>query len=215
MSAVRKEPSRIAYALAQVGACGLFLFQILGAIPKSLVGLIGLTVASAALGQANRASLDVAASTGAPEFRDPKSGQVWTPETVGQDGRPLAGPEDKAFDPRAQNAPAMIAEQRVRGRSVGTVPVTAGPTVPIVVMDNPTLRAVPGQRWQVVMYLDNNSNQIVNPVIECRFLNGGNTVMDTRAKVAQTAPSIRQGLLIYGPRVDVFVDRASCRVTSP
>ena len=36
MSAVRKEPSRIADALAQVGACGLFLFQILGAIPKSL-----------------------------------------------------------------------------------------------------------------------------------------------------------------------------------
>jgi phospholipid/cholesterol/gamma-HCH transport system permease protein len=36
MSVVRKEPSRIADALAQVGACGLFLFQILGAIPKSL-----------------------------------------------------------------------------------------------------------------------------------------------------------------------------------
>lgn len=36
MSAVRKQPSRIADALAQVGACGLFLFQILRAIPKSL-----------------------------------------------------------------------------------------------------------------------------------------------------------------------------------
>jgi hypothetical protein len=184
-------------------------------IPKVLVGLIGMAVASAALAQANRASVDVAASTGVPEFRDPKTGQVWTPETVGQDGRPLAGPEDKAFDPRAQNVPAMIGEQRVRGRPVGTVPVTAGPTVPIVAMDNPTLRAVPGQRWQVVIYLDNNSNKVVEPVIECRFLNGGNTVMDTRAKVAQTGPSVRQGLLIYGPRVDVFVDRASCRVTSP
>jgi len=184
-------------------------------LPKILAGLIAMAMASAALAQANRASLDVAASTGVPEFRDPKTGQVWTPETVGQDGRPLAGPEDKAFDPRAQNVPAMIAEQRVRGRPVGRVPVTAGPTVPLVSLDNPTLRAVPGQRWQVVMYLDNNSNQVVDPVIECRFLNGGNMVMNTRAKVAQTGPSVRQGLLIYGPRVDVFVDRASCRVTSP
>ena len=49
-------------------------------IPKILVGLVGLTIASAALAQPNRASLDVAASTGVPEFRDPKTGQVWTPE---------------------------------------------------------------------------------------------------------------------------------------
>ena len=186
-----------------------------GVALKILVGLIGMAVASAALAQGNRAKIDVASSTGVPEFRDPKTGQIWTPETVGQDGRPLAGPEDKAFDPTARNAPAMIAEQRVRGRPVGTVPVTAGPTVPMVAMDNPTLRAVPGQRWQVVMYLDNNSNQMVKPVIECRFLNGTNTVMDTRATVAQTAPSVRQGLLIYGPRVDVFVNHVSCRVISP
>ena len=36
MSAVRPRSSRIADALAQVGACGLFLFQVLAAIPKSL-----------------------------------------------------------------------------------------------------------------------------------------------------------------------------------
>jgi phospholipid/cholesterol/gamma-HCH transport system permease protein len=36
MSQVRKEPSAIGDALAQVGACGLFLLQILAAIPKSL-----------------------------------------------------------------------------------------------------------------------------------------------------------------------------------
>src|SRR5215475_11885699 len=172
-------------------------------LPKILAGLIGMVMASAALAQANRASLDVAASTGVPEFRDPKTGQVWTPETVGQDGRPLAGPEDKAFDPRAQNVPAMIAEQRVRGRPVGTVPVTAGPTTPIVAMDGATLRAVPGQRWQVVMYLDNNSANPVDPVIECSFKNAGNIVMNTRATVARTAPSIRQGLVISGPRIDV------------
>ena len=36
MSAVRKSPSRVAEALAQIGACGLFLLQILAAVPRSL-----------------------------------------------------------------------------------------------------------------------------------------------------------------------------------
>jgi hypothetical protein len=39
--------------------------------------------------------------------------------------------------------------------------------------------------------------------------------MDTRAVVQQTGPGVRQGLMIYGPRTDVFVDRVSCRVTAP
>jgi hypothetical protein len=184
-------------------------------MPKILVGLIVMTVASAALAQAKRAGFEVTASAGVPEFRDPKTGQVWTPETVGQDGRPLAGPEDKAFDPRAQNVATQIALQSVRGRPIGTVPVTAGPTTPIVAMDGATLRAVPGQRWQVVLYLDNNSANPVDPVIECSFKNAGNIVMNTRATVARTAPSIRQGLVISGPRIDVHVDRATCNVTSP
>lgn len=180
-----------------------------------LSGFVVTAIASAALAQGSRAGVNVPATAGTPEFRDPKTGQVWTPETVGQDGRPLAGPEDKAFDPNAQSAPTMISEQRVRGRPVGTVPVTAGPTTPIVAMDSATLRAVPGGRWQVVMYLDNNSANTIDPVIECRFLNSGKSVMTTRATVARTAPSARQGLLIYGPRVDVFVDSSSCNIIAP
>jgi hypothetical protein len=184
-------------------------------VPKVLIGLVAMTVAQAALAQATRSSVDIAASTGTPEFKDPKTGQIWTPETVSQDGRPLTGPDDKAFDPSAQNVPATMVEQRVRGRPVGTVPVTAGPTVPIVVMDSAALRAVPGQRWQAVLYLDNNSGSPVDPVIECGFTNGGNLVMNARAIVQQTGPGVRQGLVIYGPRTDVFVDRVSCRVASP
>jgi hypothetical protein len=184
-------------------------------IPKVLACLAGMTLASAAFAQVPRSSLDVAASTGAFEFKDHKTGQVWTPETVGQDGRPLTQPDDKAFNPQAQNVPLQLVEQRVRGRPVGTVPITAGPTVPIVAMDNASLRAVPGQRWQVVMYLDNNSGNAVSPVIECAFTNAGKPVMDTRATADPIGPGVRQGLLIYGPRVDVFVDRASCRVASP
>lgn len=184
-------------------------------IPKILVGIVALTVTSAALAQAQRSSVNAAASSGVPEFRDPKTGQVWTPETVGQDGRPLTGPDDKAFDPSAQNVPTKAAEQRVRGRPVGSVPITAGPTVPIVAMDNASLRVVPGQRWRAVLYLDNNSGNPVEPVIDCRFTNGANAVMNTRALVQQIGPGVRQGLAIYGPRSDVFVDRVSCNVTSP
>lgn len=169
----------------------------------------------AAFAQGQRSSLDVYASTGVPEFKDPKTGQVWTPENVGRDGRPLK-PDDKAFDPRAQVVPITgIREQRVRGRPVGAASATAGPTVPLVSMDSPSLRAVPGQNWQVVLYLDNNSGKPADPVIECRFSNAGNTVMETRAIVEQMAPGVRQGLLIYGPGTGLFVDRALCRVTSP
>jgi hypothetical protein len=185
------------------------------AIPKVLACLAGMTLASAAFAQGPRSSLDVAASAGAFEFKDPKTGQVWTPETVGQDGRPLTGPDDKAFNPQAQNVPLQVVEQRVRGRPVGTVAITAGPTVPIVVMDNATLRAVPGQRWQVVLYLDNNSGNAVSPVIECDFTNSGKPVMDTRAIADPIGPGVRQGLLIYGPKVEVFVNRATCHVVSP
>ena len=96
------------------------------------------------------------------------------------------------------------------------MPVTAGPTVPIVVIDNPSLRAVPGGALAGRACIsNNNSGNPVDPVIECRFSNAGNTVMDTRAFVQTTAPSVRQGLAIYGPRTDVFVDRVSCRVVAP
>jgi hypothetical protein len=190
------------------------MYGIQKSFPMVLGCLIGMTLTSAAVAQAPRSSLDIIVSGGEQEFKDPKTGQVWTPETVGQDGKPLK-PDDKAFDPQAQNVPLQIAEQHVRGRPVGTVPITAGPTVPIIVMDNASLRAVPGQRWQVVLYLDNNSGNSVAPVVECVFTNAGKPVMDTRAIADSIGPGVRQGLLIYGPRVDVFVDRSSCRVVSP
>jgi hypothetical protein len=39
--------------------------------------------------------------------------------------------------------------------------------------------------------------------------------MDTRAIADPIGPGVRQGLLIYGPKVEVFVNRATCRVVSP
>lgn len=182
---------------------------------RILAAAIGAALASGAMAQANRATTNVPASSGAPEFRDPKTGQVWTPETVGRNTAPASGPQDKAFDPSAQDVPGKVAVQSVQGHPLGTVPITAGPATPILAMDGATLRAVPSQRWQIVMYLDNNSGNAVDPVIECRFLNGGNPVMTTRVLVARTAPGVRQGLMIYGPRTDVFVDNSSCNVVSP
>lgn len=176
--------------------------------------LVGMTLAPAVLAQAAKSSVDVAATTGVPEFRDPKSGMVWTPENVGRDGKPVL-PEDKAFDPAAQSAPLQLVLQKATARPVGTVPVTAGPTVPIVVMENTTLRAVPGQRWQLVMYLNNNSNQAIDPVLECRFTNAGNLVSATQVQVSRIGPGVRAGVAVAGPRIQYFVDRASCKVTAP
>ena len=182
---------------------------------RILAAAIGAALASSAMAQSSRPATNVPATAGVPEFRDPKTGQVWTPETVGQNTAPPSGPQDKAFDPSAQDVAGRVAEQRVQGRPLGTVPITAGPSTPILAMDGATLRAVPGQRWQIVMYLDNNSGNAVDPVIECRFLNGGNAVMTTRALVARTGPGVRQGLVIYGPRTTLFVDSSSCNVVSP
>lgn len=176
--------------------------------------LLGMTIAPAVLAQATRNSVDMAAGTGVPEFRDPKTGMVWTPENVGQGGKPIL-PEDHAFDPTSQSAPAQGVVQRATPRPVGSVPITAGPTVPIVNMDDAQLRAVPGQRWQVVMYLNNNSGNPVEPVLQCRFTNGGNLVTDTQAMVSPIGPGVRAGIAVMGPRVNYFVDRASCQVTSP
>jgi hypothetical protein len=184
-------------------------------VPLCLLGVSPLMAALAPGVQAQtRSAVDVAAGTGSPEFRDPKTGQVWTPETVSQDGRPI-GPDDKAFDPRAQSAPAQAVLQKATPRPVGSVPITAGPTVPIVNMENPSLRAVPGQRWQVVLYLNNNSGNGVTPVVECHFTNHGQPVSDTRAQVGQMGPGVRAGIVVMGPRVEHFVDRATCNVVSP
>lgn len=171
-------------------------------------------VAPTVLAQAPRGSVEVTASTGAPEFRDPKTGQVWTPETVGQDGKPI-GPEDRAFDPRGQAVPMQVVEQRAQAKPVGSVPITAGPTVPIVNMENSTLRALPGQRWQVTLYLNNNSGNPVAPVLECRFTNAGSPVTATRVAVSQIGAGVRAGVAVMGPRTDIFVDRASCQIVSP
>ena len=157
---------------------------------------------------------------GVPEFRDAKTGKVWTPYNVSQDGKAPANQApsaaDKAFDPQAQIASVDgVTVQRPRANLMGLVPITAGPTVPIVTIDGPSLQAVPGQRWLTVLYLTNNSDTIVDSVVGCTFTNGDRKVEDTRVIMPPAGPGERIGVPVYGPRVEVFVDRVTCRVLSP
>jgi len=177
--------------------------------------MIGLTLASAAIAQAPRSSSNIAATPGVPEFRDPKTGQIWTPLNVGQRSGPPT-PADLAFDPLAQTARVDgIIVQRPSVVPLSSVPITAGPTVPIVTVGDATLRAVPGRRWQVVLYVDNNSANSVLPLINCSFTNAGRPVEQTNALLPNIGPGVRAGLIIYGPKTDLFVDRATCGVKSP
>lgn len=180
-----------------------------------LACIVGLTMASAAHAQTPRSRVDVPMTPGVPEFRDPKTGKIWTPLNVGQKSGPPT-PEDLAFDPLGQAVYVQgVVVQRPSVVPLGAVPITAGPTVPIVNIGDATLRAVPGKRWEVVLYLDNNSAATVVPVINCRFTNAGKLVEQTHALVPAVGPGIRVGMTIYGPKTDLFVDRAACAVTSP
>ena len=177
--------------------------------------LAGLAMASAALAQAPRSSVDMPSTPGVPEFRDPKTGQIWTPLNVGRQGGPPT-PADLAFDPLGQAVHVKgVVTQRPSVVPLAAVPITAGPTVPIVKIGDATLRAVPGKRWQIVLYLDNNSAGTVVPVINCRFTNAGKLVEQTHVLVPAIGAGLRVGMTIHGPRTDLFVDRATCSVTSP
>jgi hypothetical protein len=155
------------------------------------------------------------AAPGVPSFRDPKTGQVWTPDNVGESGKPVA-PQDRAFDPGGQAvAVGQVYQQEARVRVVGRVPITAGPSVPLVDIDDPTLTVQPGTRWRVVMYLQNNSASTLAPSLDCRFTNDGNAVMASYVLIAPIAGGDRVGLTFAGPPSDIYVDRVSCSVLQP
>ena len=185
-----------------------------------LASVTAMMVASAAGAQATapvqRSSVEMSTTAGMPAFRDPKTGQIWTPANVGQGpiGKPT--PADLAFDPLAQAERIKdVVIQRPGFTPLGWAAPTAGPTTPLVTMDNASLAAVPARRWQVVMYVSNNSAGTLAPMIDCRFTNAGKLVEETRALLPGIGAGVRGGVTIYGPKTDLYVDRASCRVVSP
>ena len=171
----------------------------------------GITGAGADAAQQRRHAVEPACP-GIPRSQDR---QIWTPLNVGlQSGPPT--PQDLAFDPLGQAVYVKgVVTQRPSIVPLSSVPITAGPTVPIVNIGDATLSAIPGKRWQVVLYLQNNSANTVAPLLNCRFTNSGRLVEETHVLVPAVGAGLRVGLIVYGPKTDLFVDRANCGVKSP
>lgn len=160
-----------------------------------------------------------AAAQTMPQVRDSRTGRIWTPEPVTVETPGQRSPSsyaDRAFDPNAQNVKVSgVVVQHPRAQLTGTVPITAGPTVPVVTLDVPSLQVLPAQYWLSILYLTNNSANTVNAVVGCHFNNGGRTVDDVRVVLPPAGPGERLGVPVRGPRYDVFVDHVSCNVISP
>jgi hypothetical protein len=169
--------------------------------------------AAAALAQTS-APVAISAN-GTTEFHDQVTGKTWSANEVSQDGKPVSA-EDRAFDPQVQVATAEgVVVHDPHMHLLGLVPITAGPGMPIVSIDNPSLHAIPGQRWQTALYVTNNSMDVVQPVLGCEISNGGRVVEDTKVVVPPIGPGERWGASVYGPSTDIFVDRVTCRVIAP
>ncbi len=187
----------------------------------AIAGILTFSAASACAQAPGTVGAGVSAN-GLTQFKDEKTGKVWTPENVSKDNQTpqqqAAMPQsstDKAFDPNSQVVSTQVVLQRPKGNLMGTVPITAGPNVPVVVIDSPWLQAVPQQNWLSVMYVTNNSANVVDAVVGCTFTNGGRPVQDTRIVLQPSGPGERWGFPVYGPPVTTFVDRVTCRVLSP
>jgi hypothetical protein len=168
------------------------------------------------------AAMVVAGAVLAQGFRDPTTGQVWTPDNVSKESRPPnwpsgpTTPADRAFDPNAQIAaiPGVVV-QRPAATLVSTVPITAGPSVPIATLESGTLVAIPSDHWRTTLYVANNSAGVASPEIHCRFMNAGRVVQDTHIVVPAVGPGQRISVPVQGPRTDLFVDRVPCRLLTP
>jgi hypothetical protein len=180
----------------------------------ALCGVAAVGLAGSALAQ------NMAARPGAPgQLTDTRTGKVWTPAWSSEDARQPTDPRhpvNREFSPRSQMAsiPGMI-EQHPRANLMGTVPITAGPSVPIMTIDTPSLQAVPTQRWIAILYATNNSANSIDPIIDCHFTNHGQKVESIRVMVPTAGPGERLGFAVRGPSVDMFVDKVTCLPMAP
>jgi hypothetical protein len=177
---------------------------------------VALTVIGAAGGALAQ---NVAASPGySGHVTDTRTGRVWTPSWDSLDAYQPTDPShpvNREFDPRAQreSVPGMLT-QRPRAELMGTVPI-AGPGVPVVTIDAPSLQAVPGQRWISILYVTNNSARSIDAIVDCHFTNHGQKVESIRVRVPTAGPGERLGMAVRGPRVDMFVDKVVCVPMAP
>ena|SRR5262245_3907172 len=157
----------------------------------------------------------IASAATAQQFRDPATGQIWTPETVGRGPVDLSNPVNRAFNPQAQAARPTTTAQTPNVQVLGSVPITAGPTVPIAIIGSAALSVIAGQRWQVVLQLNNNSAGTINPVVACRFNNSGSLVEEAQASLPPVGGGQSVGFTIYGPPANLYVNQADCRLVAP
>src|SRR5690349_18200565 len=107
-----------------------------------------------ALGAALALAGSAALAQSMPQVRDSRTGKVWVPEPVKVEQAPAAPSSyaDRAFDPHAQNVKVEgVVVQHPSANLMGTVPITAGPTVPLVTLDAPSLQVIPGQHWLSIL----------------------------------------------------------------
>jgi hypothetical protein len=185
-----------------------------GPTASALAALAAIGLASPALAQ-NIAT----GSAASGQLTDTRTGKVWTPAWDSQDLRQPTDPRhpvNREFDPRSQTAsvPGMI-EQHPHATLTGTVPITAGPSVPVMTLDTPSLQAMPGGRWIAILYVTNNSASPIAPVVDCHFTNQGQKVESVRAKVPAAGPGERLGFAVRGPAVGMYVDRVTCLPMAP
>jgi hypothetical protein len=177
-------------------------------------GLAAISLAGAALAQ------NIAARPGYPgQITDTRTGKVWSPNWDSLDAYQPTDPNhpvNREFNARGQTAsiPGVI-NKRPRAELVGTVPITAGPGVPIMSLDAPSLQAVPGERWVSILYVTNNSGASIDPVVDCHFTNHGQKVESIRLYVPTAGPGERLGLAVRGPKVEMFVDKVTCVPMAP
>jgi hypothetical protein len=180
----------------------------------ALSGVVAFVMSGAAMAQTVE-SASSASADGQVEFRDESTGKVWTPSSVSQDGKPIKE-ADRAFDPRAQvTSGDTIIVRNPNMHIMGLVAPTAGPNVPIVSVDHPMLKAIPGRNWITAVYVTNNSAAPIAPVLGCQITNGGQAVEQYQVHLTTIAPGERWGVSIAGPPTDVFVDQMTCRVLTP
>jgi hypothetical protein len=176
------------------------------------VAIIALGVAGTAFAQTSNQDPAPAAS------QAPRATPMPSPAAVGKDRIPVP-PRDRAFDPGAQQmAMQHIGDVSPPLRRIGkTSPISAvpGAPAPVVTLEPPTLRAIPGGAWQLTLNLSNNSARPIDARLACTFRNGARPVADVNVLMREVGAGDQVGADVAGPPVTTFVDSASCNILAP
>ena len=181
--------------------------------------LVTAGVAFLALGMAGTA-LAQTTTQGPPPAATPapQTAPMPSPEAIGKDNVPVR-PRDRAFDPGAQQlAMQHIGDVSPPLRRIGkTSPMSAVPGAPgpVVTLDPPALRPVPGSNWQLTLKLSNNSGRPIDTRLACTFRNGDRPVADVNVLMREVGPGDQVAADVAGPPVTTFVDSVSCNIPAP